>query len=207
MNRYALLISFALFQILIAASSCVKPCHESDHDFSIPESFIPEKDSLAVGDTLWVSSVISKQLVDTFTKQPFEFSNPNNLGSTLFVSDIRHFLDDQRGAVKDFNLINRAGRLFTVADAGPDRVLQISFDQQNDQYVLLGGLVARKSGLYIFTFSDANGVYRNDHPKCGLSNFTFTNANVNQHLNLFTDFTGYPFDEFTRTHSFCVKVY
>jgi hypothetical protein len=73
------LITFA-----IGFGGCGKNCKEAKYQFSMEESFSPEKDSIRVGDTLWVSASHSTTFTDAFSKAQVDFSN-SNIASTIRI--------------------------------------------------------------------------------------------------------------------------
>ena len=54
---YSYFMKFFLifFCILVFICGCHKPCNEPNYDFSVFESFTPEKDGMDIGDTLYLN--------------------------------------------------------------------------------------------------------------------------------------------------------
>lgn len=199
MNR--LLITGVIYLIGLLESGCHKPCNEPDYNFLVTESFFHERDSVKVGDTLFLTCIISKAETDINTKMIIDFSNLGNLGANLVISDISKF-KMQRDAADSFSYINVEGKIYFDQYGAK----QLNFKETDSTYSLKVGLVALKKGLYIFTVPDALGVYRNGHVKCGVGNFQILNSNVNKHLYLFEDMWG-QLSNYDSLHSYCIKVY
>ncbi len=80
MNKFILIIALVHF-----FAGCHKPCNEPDYNFSVTESFFPERDSINVGDTLFLKCIIPKAETDINTKMTIDFSNLGNLGHNLVI--------------------------------------------------------------------------------------------------------------------------
>jgi hypothetical protein len=199
MNR--LFIIVIIFLIVSADSGCGKPCHEPDYNFLISDSFLPEKDSINVGDTLFLICVVPKMETDTNTKMIINFSNLGNLGDNLVISDISKF-KMQRNAADSFSYFNVYGKIYSDQYGAK----QLSFEETDSTYSLKVGLIALKAGLYIFTLPDAPGIYRKGHVKCGRGNFEILNSNIDKHLYLFENIWG-QLSTYDSAHSYCIKVY
>ena len=202
MNRYIIILGIcSLFVLSLAMFSCVKPCLEADHDFSVSESFLPEKDSIRIGDSLFITCIIPKIEKDRYTQVIINFSGANNIGDHLVISDISKF-NTQRDASDSFSYFKIQGNIYSDQYG----VKQLSFAEIDTAYQLQVGLIAQKRGLYIFTIPDMPGVYRNGQAKCGRGNFQILNANVNKHLYLFENLWGPIISPYDAAHSYCVKV-
>ena len=191
--------------IIIASESCHKPCNEPNYSFKVNESFFPQKDSINVGDTIFVLSSFNKELTDTTTKKVIDFSNAENLGTVLIISDITKFRDIQRGAIDSFSYFNLVGSIFTAPATDTLNVKQLIYTETSSIYDLKIGLIAKKAGIYIFTIPDNPDVFRKNQTKCGTANFEILNQNTQQHLYLFENILG-SLSRYDSTHSYCVKV-
>jgi len=179
--------------------SCKKPCQDYVFQYNGTDYFFPEKDSVQVGDTLYLSCVIKK------SDLPDNLKQEENLGGNLIISDIDSFQSAHRGAVANFNFINIQGSLYTDPKLNPDNVKQIRFVQVDTSYNLLVGLVTLKSGSYVLTYTDVPGVHWSGSGKCGTANMYFDNINNNKHLYLFEDKFG-PSSPRDSATSYCVRV-
>jgi len=194
------LIIGTICSLLVIVNSCVKPCHEPDYHFSVIDSFFPEKDSVTVGDTVWLMCIIPKMEKDLNTQMIINFSNAAFLGVNLVLSDISKF-NVQRDAADSFSYVNGQGRIYSDQYGGK----QLSFAEVDTAYQLKIGLIALKAGLYILTLPDMPGVYRKGSQHCGIGNFQILNTNNNKHLYLFENLWG-PLASYDSIHSYCVKV-
>ena len=186
-------------------TGCHKPCTLPNYDFSVSDFFSPEKDSVTVGDTLWLISNISNVQVDINSGAQVDFSGAENLGFNLVVSDISKFRS-QRGAVDSFDYTKRHGDIYTHPSSNPQGIKQLSFEKTMASYMLEVGLIAKKKGSYLLTVPDNPYVFRQDMPKCGTAAFAILNSNANKHLYLFENYWG-KLNQYDSTHSYCFKVY
>lgn len=194
--------AFAAFCMLavFASYSCHKGCHEQNYIFTSNDLFSPEKDSIRVGDTLILSCIIKK------SQRLVYFSNAENLGGNLIISNIDSFNRPSRGAAADFSYFDIMGSLYTDANLNPTYGKQISFQELDSSYNLNVGLVATARGSYILTIEDQPGIFRAGSPGCGVANFIFANSNKNKHIYLFeSQHDSLSIDD--KIHSYCVKVY
>jgi hypothetical protein len=186
-------------------TSCHKPCNEPNYTFNVSAFFFPEKDTIDIGDTLWIKSIIPQLQRDVHSQKEINFSNAQNLGTTVIISDITKFRNPGRGAIDSFNFLKVFGNIYTEKGTDTLGVKQLSYVQTDSSYELKVGLVALKSGKYIFTIPDNPSVYRKGMEKCGLATFYILNQNINRHLYLFEDALG-PLSEYDKAHSYCIKV-
>lgn len=190
---------------MAAMVGCHKPCLEPDYSFSIKASFTPEKDSIHVGDTLWLISETSTQLNDITTNAKVNYENAQNLGSTLGIIDIKKAKSMEFGAIDSFTYIKVTGKIYTDKEILPSVVKQLLFEERNGKYELKAGIIAQKKGSYIFSVGDAVNVFRKGKPKCGIAHFDVLNGNSNQHLYFFEDLWG-SLSEYDKKHDYCFVV-
>lgn len=195
---------FLNLQLLVAFfNSCHKPCNLPNYVFSVNSIFFPEKDTINIGDTLWLTCTIPKTLIDINTQQQVEFSNAENLGSDLIISDISKF-NLQRGAVDSFKYAQLHGTIYTDLQANPQGVKQLSFEEKTNSYLLQVGLIAKKAGNYILTMPDNPSVFRKGRGKCGMASFKILNSNNNKHLYLFENMWR-ALSNYDKNHSYCLR--
>ena len=197
MNKFSILLC-----IIVVISGCDKPCNEPDYDFSVFESFSPERDSMNIGDTLYLNCEIPKMEKDNNTGQVINFSNLGNLSDHLLITDISKFFAPKREAADSFSYINIYGKIYSDNNGAK----QLQFMETDSSYRLKLGLILLKAGLYVFTIPDATGVYRNGHLKCGVGNYAVLNTNVDKQLYLFEDLWGAIISTYDRNRSYCIKV-
>ncbi len=195
----------AIAMAVAIINGCSKPCNEPDYSFSITESFSPEKDSINVGDTMWLVSETPVKMQDITTQARIDYSGAANFGSTLQVIDISKTQSTEIGAVDSFTYIKVIGDIFTDEKISPTKVKQLSFNEINGMYKIKIGIIAQKKGAYILFVGNAANIYRTSSPKCGKASIEILNNNVNQHLFLYEDLYG-SLSDFDKQHAYCFIV-
>jgi hypothetical protein len=179
---------------------CRKPCQDDIFAYSGTDIFYPERDSISIGDTTYLSCVIVKKDL------PDNVNHAENLGGNLVISSIDSFFSSSRGAVSKFTYVNLEGSLYTLNNTSPNNVKQVQYLETDSSFNLKIGLVALKAGLYIFTFTDVPGVHWSGPGKCVTGNMSFANINSNKHLYLIEDKFNMPLSAPDSTDSYCLKV-
>lgn len=197
-----------MISVFLQFMACRKPCHEPDYTFSIKTSFSSEKDSMRLGDTLWLSCETPTEMEDLNTKNLINFVGAENFGTAIVVQNIKEWFTSDREAVDCFDFIKVDGEIYSIQTLDPKRVKQISFLESNGRYNFKFGIIAKKRGLYIFTIPDIPAVvYRKDKEQCGKAGFEILSSNVDKHLYLFEDYLALTLSNYDKKHCYCIKVY
>lgn len=168
----------------------------------------PDRDSIRVGDTLWIEISMPTTLSDALTNTMIDFSNAVSVGNSPGVGQfIGGSVSDPGviGAVDKFNYSIIKGEL--VNSSILNERMQFNFDKINDSFFLKFALIPNSKGIYIFGISDEAGVYRKGDP-CTKASFAFEFANTDQHLYfLQNNRPGYVISDYEQQHVYCFKVY
>ncbi|MGH2565695.1 MAG: hypothetical protein ACRDE5_14360, partial [Ginsengibacter sp.] len=129
-------------------STCKKGglgCANTVYNFQIGESMSPDKDSVHIGDTLFLKVFTSSTLNELQTGQLVDYSNTSNLGN---VVTILRFINNQTpGAINDFSLTTLEGT--KVGSIDPTSEQEFSFSESNDNYNFLLSIVPKDTGRYV----------------------------------------------------------
>jgi hypothetical protein len=199
--RYLLLSMLDLFFLV----GCRKPCREPDRLFSINSNFLDEKESINVGDTLWLSCETSTTMTDKNRQTNIDFRNAENMATALHVADVAKFSSLQRGAIDSFGFIKITGDIYTDENLDPAGTKQIFFLEADSKYQFKVGIIAKKTGTYIFSIADIPTVFIKNKGKCGKASVEILNNNNNKHLYLFENVWG-QLSTHDSAHSYCFKV-
>ena len=187
-------------------STCKKGglgCANTVYNFQIGETITPDKDSIHIGDTLFLKVLTSSTLNDLHSGQLIDYSNTSNLGN---VATILKFTNSQTpGAINDFNLTILEGA--KVGSIDPASEQEFSFAESYGNYYFLLSIVPKDTGRYVITIGDAANVYRKND-KCTKANFSIDFAQTSQHFYLLNEWRpDLTLDDNGKRHVYYFKVY
>jgi hypothetical protein len=189
----------------MSSMSCGHPCVEAKYYFSMTEAFSPEKDSITVGDTLWITSSHSTIFLDSITRTNIDFSN-SHLGSPFEILNFPDTSQNVIGAVNDFEYLINYGAL-TDNDSLPNQNKSFSYEEINSEYRLKVGIIAKKKGIYAISVGDDISVAKKNKG-CEKAFIQIINDNSNSHLYYYQNFRPtYQISNYEKTHLYCFKVY
>jgi hypothetical protein len=168
----------------------------------------PDRDSIHIGDTIWIEFNLPIFFKDNLTQQMIDFSNSPNFGNHL--SELKFIggslLDPGSSyATERFRYILIKGKL--APNSSPNYGQNYFFSEENNYYLLKIGIVPDSLGIYALTISDAEGVHRRGD-NCTKASFAFQFTNTNQHLYYYqNNRPGYVISDYERQHMYCFKVY
>ena len=157
-------------------------CADSSYSFAVDAKVYPDKDSINIGDTIWVEINTSTNLVDQDSKT-IDFSHANNLATNMGfvklanVSPIQ--LDD---AVNDFTYVVTSG---TEIPSANSKLLKLFLlKESGGRYLFQLGIIPKVSGTFRFNLGNADGVYRNGNscPKAAFNYQLFNTTNQHYYL-------------------------
>ncbi len=195
------------FGFLTINCSCHKlACSKQFYNFYIGTTlFYPQNDSIHIGDTLYFLSHTNSNLKDVNTEQIIDYSKADNFGSTIDAIELT-IPNAKVGAVNDFNWIGIKGKIYTDnGTPSPDIVKQITFEEENEQYILSFAVIPLKTGIFSISTSDLPDVVKN----CNRASITMKITNTNNHLYYLkkTYYGGGPIASIDSTHTYNFRVY
>ena len=189
----------------ISITGCFKNCKEVKYQFKMEESFFPEKDSINIGDTLWINSSHSTRFTDLLSNAQIDFSN-SNLSTNVRILNLPDTSQEVIGGIYDFDIIKSNGNEIGN-DYIPSENKNFYFEEKNNIYLLSLGVIPKKKGIYCISVSNSIGIIQRKSG-CEKADIEINNANVNRHLYFYQNFFhGLPPDEYSKTHAYCFKVY
>lgn len=192
--------------VLLFFVACHKPCVPNHYTFSIESVlFTPNKDSIRIGDTVFLESVTPTKMMDNANGRTVDYSGANNFGSTLGIGEIIG-INNIKDAVDSFSFKAIKGSIYSDPKLSPTRVKQIKYLEENGYYRLSIAIIALKRGVYIISTSDMPDVVR----KCDRSTIAMKiSNNADQHLHYLKDiyYGSTQIDPLDSTHAYCFKVY
>lgn len=206
----ATLVGVVLIALL---TGCPGVCPDAVHSFAITSSFTPQKDSIKVGDTLYLSSAFPAQLKDVRSGQQVDYKGASNIGSDIFFDELpidKLPLENPANsliyAVDGFSFVAIKGRVYTDATAGPKRVKQLTYQQLGANYELLIGIIPNRKGVFCLTLGNGFSGSR-PNQGCDKAAFDIRVTNTNQHLYFLEKYFSTSVEPYRIQKGYCFKVY
>lgn len=154
-----------LLILLLLAGCAEKPENEyTNFIFQLPFQMTP-RDTVAVGDTLWLTADFSEQLREfysgnAYSVTPQNFELRNKLGLYRLINKEKN-LANQPSATGDFTFVNKIGQ---IVDRGNTNS-PITYKYTDGRYQLKVGLIPKSKGVFCASFLDGWGSRnRNENP-------------------------------------------
>ena len=148
------------------------------YSFGMDSRLFPNLDSISISDTLWLEIRSSVIMRDYQSGQMINYSNAANLGTVVALIELLGN-SNFRGAFNDFNLQLKNG-VSVPNSIDPTRLKEYLFEEVNNEYILLLGVIPQKTGIFRIGFENAANVYRRNEG-CIKSGFSFAIKNTNCH--------------------------
>ena len=188
--------TFTLAILLITAmatifSTCKKGglgCVESSIFFNVDAKVYPDKDSVNIGDTIFVEVNIPTTLRDQNNNE-VDYSKASNLGTSMgFVKVVSDSPIVLNNAVPDFAFYLISGK--EIQSPNLQLYKDYFFQQEGGRYLFRLAIIPKSSGTFSFNLENAGGVIRNGNP-CPKASFNFLLKNTtNQHYYLYPGGSG-----------------
>ncbi len=182
--QISLLFILAFF---VQQSSCNKNCVETTYNFELPVKAYPDKDTIKVGDTIWVEINSRTDFLDKSTNKTINYAGAANLGSAIGFSFRDTVNKKWVDAANDFKFSLLKG--LNTNSSNINLYREYLFSEEAGYYVFKLGIMPQKKGLYSFLLSNSNNTYR-QNDKCTKANFTIIFRNTNQHYYLSPSYSG-----------------
>lgn len=201
--KYLIAVFILIIGVCIA-TSCGRGCLEAQYNFNMQEVFSPEKDSILVGDTVFMESSHSTSFKDTLTTMLIEFGG-SQIGVNLGLLRFPDTSATPDGGMNDFSILVFKGKA-VGNDNIPTQNKGFLFAEDGGNYELKIGFVAKQKGVYAISLGNSMGIIKK-RSGCEKANILITNGNVSNHLYFYINFfRGLPISEYTKTHVYCFKV-
>lgn len=190
--------------ILLSNVSCGRGCVEAQYNFRMQEVFYPEKDSISLGDTVFMESSHSTSFTDSLTNKLIDFSG-SDIGGSLELLRLPDTSATVVGGMNDFNILILNGTAIGN-DYIPEQNKQLLFQESNNNYVLKLGFIAKQKGVYLVALGNSMGIIKKKGG-CEKANILLTNANTDNHLFFYENWLhSNLISKYEKTHIYCFKV-
>ena len=202
-----LILAIALSSIF---ATCNKrtDCSQTDYSFEGFFKAYPDRDSIKIGDTIWLETKIPVQIKDRINGEVINYTGALNLGTAIGYGQLLGGNLLNTGGIPAANdFVNILLMGVTVQSLKPDQVREFLFVEEGGFYLFKLAIVAKKQGLFAVSVGNAANVYTKNN-KCSKASFDFTFKDTNQHLYLYEQSRpGYFASEYEKTHLYVFKVY
>ncbi|MEO8822886.1 MAG: hypothetical protein ABI366_04865 [Ginsengibacter sp.] len=193
-----------LFILAILISGCPKPCIEANYTFAVNSQITPDLDSVHIGDTLYLTSSFSSSLKDKIGGAIVDYSNANNINSTLGIGI---FVDGNKipnDAVFNFDYFSIKGGVYNDRNvASPDGTQQLIYQELNGKYELKIGLIPKIKGIYGLGVGDGLSTGRSGVKGCQKATFSISLNNTNQHFYIYQNIdNGHQITDYEQKHAY-----
>lgn len=200
------IILIGLYTIIIL-NSCGKNglgCANTTYNFEIGENLFPGKDSIRLGDTMYLNVNTSTKLKDLQSGNVVDYSNAGNLGNVVTILRILPAKKDI-GAISNFHLLMLKGQKGYSIDPLSQQV--VLFGEESGYYVFNMAIVPKDTGRYVLNISNAANVYKKNDP-CTKAGFTIDFRATDQHFYLLSSWRpDLTLDEAGKKKVYYFKVY
>ena len=201
-----LIVVIALSSIF---TSCIKSrdCARTDYSFEGFFKAYPDRDSIRIGDTIWLEAKIPVITKDVISGKEINYTGAVNLGTAIRYLELISGPTDPAPlySANSFNNILVKGR--ATASVDENRVKEFLFVEEAGFYLFKLAIIPTKRGLFAFSPGDAANVYTKSN-KCGKSYFSLTFKDTNQRVFLYEQTRPvYTASGYERSHIYVFKVY
>ena len=206
-----IIISMKLILVIIviasfAFSSCFKNCSDTSYAFDTEAKVYPDKDSIRVGDTLWIEVTTPTTLIDNLSGKKVDYSGAENMGAAIQISSFHSGSIEQTGAsyaLDSFHYYLFRGSIYTT-DMQASNYLYI---ETSGNYIFKLAIICERVGTYGVSISDAVNVFRKKD-KCSKATYAMQITNTDQHMYLYQNSRpGYEASDYEKKHVYFFKVY
>ena len=197
-----------LIVMAIALSSIFATCNKrldcSQNDYSFEGFFkaYPDRDSIKIGDTIWLETKIPVQIKDRINGEVINFAGALNLGTAIRYLE---FNPNPSYVANSFKNILVKGKARPSVDE--NYVKEFLFVEEAGFYHFKLAIIPTRPGLYVIAPGDAANVYTSSN-KCQKVFFSLTFTETNQRIFLYEQSRpGYTASGYERSHMYVFKVF
>lgn len=169
--------------IIIISNSCGKNglgCANTTYNFEIGVKAYPNRDSIRVGDTVWLEINVPTTLTDISSNTVVNYSGATNLGSAIGLIKLIG-KNNAIGAANMFNYYLVKG--ININNPNTENTREYKFTENDNRYIFKLGIISKEKGAFKIFVSNATSVYRKNET-CTKAGFEINFENTDQHLYL-----------------------
>lgn len=144
-TKYCWPLAVGTVTCLLLLTACPSPCIEAVYSFEVTASYKPDKDSITIGDTLYLESSFPAKLFDSQTKSEVDYSNAKTIGATIAFGNIAKAGFGTDSTLNDFAFVSFKGQIYNDPGVpGHISVNQIQYADMDGKYILKVGIIPKK---------------------------------------------------------------
>jgi len=174
--------------LLFIKANCTKlpfDCAKIVYSFQLPVKAFPDKDTIEVGDTIWLEINEPTLIRDGISGEMINFSGTSNLGSAISFRYWDKLLSTWIEGAGRYEFILYKGNELKATSLS----IEYRFIEEGGQYRFKVGIIPKEKGLQRLLFSSSNNTFR-ENDKCTKASFTINFKDTDQHYYLSPSYTG-----------------
>jgi hypothetical protein len=194
---------------LLFAASCNKgetrPCVNVAYNFTVTSEWTPQKQIYNIGDTIFLNSSFSKNLVDINSNYKVNYSNAKGIVGNCIIYELDTLQHQVLDGVQKFDFIELFGNLSSNKQF-PNRIKDIFYQELSNSYSLKIGIICKSKGLYDFSITDlgSQGIIGKN---CTNASFANTLTNSDKNIDLFQyAMNRQPVSQFEIERIYCFRI-
>ncbi len=166
-NKYILITLFvtSLFLIKCGCKKLQIDCTQIRYNFQLPVKAYPDKDSINIGDTLYLKIDESSILRDSISSSNIDYSGTENLGTVITFNKLVA-VGKLEYALDKFKISVVKGQKLKQSDID----VEYSFLEEDGRFKFEIAVIPQNSGVFRIIISNSNNTYRKND-KCTKANF------------------------------------
>lgn len=153
------LILLVLIFVISVSGSCKKVrifCAENVYSFEATARVINHKDSVNIGDTIWLEVTAPVIQVDKISGQSITYSKAANLGTAIGFAELVLPIVAEAADKFDYYLVQG----LPVNNPRVSAIREYSFIENGARYEFKLGIIPKQKGIFDFALSNASAVFR-----------------------------------------------
>ena len=190
-------------------NSCIKrmDCSQTDYSFEGFFKAYPDRDSIRIGDTIWLENKIPVQIKDVISGKDINYTGAVNLGTAISYLELISGPRDPAPLDAANSFTNILIKGIARPSINENYAREFLFVEENGFYHFKLAIIPNKRGLFALGPSNADNVYTKSN-KCQKSSFSLTIKDTNQRIFLYEQSRpGYTASGYERSHMYVFKVY
>jgi hypothetical protein len=176
-NQYFILC-FALASIYAQCNKRLD-CDNTVYNFEMGIKAYPDRDSINVGDTIWLEVNEPTTLKDAFSGKMIDYSDAANLSTTIGIAELISANQVNTNGNTFFTFFSQYGNEVVRPDTNNFREYRLT--EISNMYKFKVAVIPKKIGIYKMFIGSAANVYRR-RDQCTKAGFALNFVSTNQHL-------------------------